>query len=116
MGKWQEVNYEPDFLHGFTDHKFGTKETEQIKITYAGNDQYGSFSSDEITVTIVDPRSVSVLELNAGVTLQYNTEETMKQEIYEKVIASLNTGEELRLHIQSMTSQSNLKERLENRQ
>ena len=92
-GKWQEVNYEPDFLHGFTDHKFGTKETEQIKITYAGNDQYGSFSSDEITVTIVDPRSVSVLELNAGVTLQYNTEETMKQEIYEKVIASLNTGE-----------------------
>ena len=58
-GKWQEVNYEPDFLHGFTDHKFGTKETEQIKITYAGNDQYGSFSSDEITVTIVDPRSVS---------------------------------------------------------
>ena len=31
-GKWQEVNYEPDFLHGFTDHKiWNKKETEQIK-------------------------------------------------------------------------------------
>lgn len=92
LAGWKEVDFKPA-VSGITGHAFGKQETEKIKITYVGNDQYGSFSSDEITVKIEDPRTVSVLELKEGVALRYNTEEAMQQEIYEKVVASLRTGD-----------------------
>lgn len=92
LAGWKEVDFKPA-VSGLTGHAFGKQETEKIKITYVGNDQYGSFYSDEITVKIEDPRTVSVLELKEGVTLKYNTEEAMQQEIYEKVVASLRTGD-----------------------
>ena len=82
---WQPL----DFKRGrfdFGQHEFGANgdgSTEQIRITYAGNDQYPG-SSVELTVKVVDGRYKTELSCNANVSIRYNADaDAMRDELYK---------------------------------
>lgn len=82
---WQPL----DFKRGrfdFGQHEFGANgdgSTEQIRITYAGNDQYPG-SSVELTVKVVDGRYKTELSCNTNVSIRYNADaDAMRDELYK---------------------------------
>lgn len=59
---WQQLSYEPDWIATLGGaHAFGTKDSESIRVTYKGNDQYPSVSAEQ-TVQI----AAITLRLNDG--------------------------------------------------
>jgi hypothetical protein len=86
---WKDLDYTPGGLNQLLHHAFG-QETEQVKITFAGDAQYPSFSTDAVTVTLVDGREETVLTLNEGVSITYSAdEEEMLEALYSLLIQSL---------------------------
>lgn len=82
---WQSLDFTPG-LFNFGQHEFGANgdgSTEQIRITYAGNDQYPG-SSIELSVKVVDGRYKTELSCNTNVSIQYNTDaDAMRDELYK---------------------------------
>ena len=82
---WQPLDFKRGRLD-FVRHEFGANgdgSTEQIRITYAGNDQYPG-SSVELSVKIVDGRYKTELSCNTNVSIQYNTDaDAMRDELYK---------------------------------
>lgn len=82
---WQPLDFKPG-LFNFGQHEFGANgdgSTEQIRITYAGNDQYPG-SSIELSVKVVDGRYKTELSCNTNVSIQYNTDaDAMRDELYK---------------------------------
>lgn len=82
---WRSLGFTPGLLD-FGRHEFGANgdgSTEQIRITYAGNDQYPG-SSVELSVKIVDGRYKTELSCNTNVSIQYNTDaDAMRDELYK---------------------------------
>ena len=82
---WRPLNFNPGFFD-FGQHEFGANgvdSTEQIRITYGGNDQYPG-SSIELSVKVVDGRYKTELSCNTNVSIQYNTDaDAMRDELYK---------------------------------
>lgn len=82
---WRSLGFTPG-LFDFGRHEFGANgdgSTEQIRITYAGNDQYPG-SSVELSVTVVDGRYKTELSCNTNVSIQYNADaDAMRDELYK---------------------------------
>ena len=82
---WRSLDFTPG-LFNFGQHEFGVDgggSTEQIRITYAGNDQYPG-SSVELSVTVVDGRYKTEMSCNTNVSIQYNTDaDAMRDELYK---------------------------------
>lgn len=82
---WRSLGFTPG-LFDFGRHEFGANgvdSTEQIRITYAGNDQYPG-SSIELSVKVVDGRYKTELSCNTNVSIQYNTDaDAMRDELYK---------------------------------
>lgn len=82
---WRSLDFTPG-LFNFGQHEFGANgdgSTEQIRITYAGNDQYPG-SSVELSVTVVDGRYKTEMSCNTNVSIQYNTDaDAMRDELYK---------------------------------
>ena len=82
---WKSLNFKPGLLN-FVQHEFGANgdgSFEQIRITYAGNDQYPG-SSVELTVKVVDGRYKTELSCNTNVSIQYNADaDAMRNELYK---------------------------------
>lgn len=72
---WKSLDYTParneSLLHAFG--KNGKKDSEQIRISYAGNDQYPA-SSITLTVKPVDGRTVTHISMNAATSVQYSND------------------------------------------
>ena len=77
INKWQDLDFDPGL--NIAKHKFGNK-NETIKITYKGNHQYPSVSTDLI-INLTDSREETTLTINDGIMLKYKTAEEMDQEI-----------------------------------
>ena len=82
---WRSLGFTPG-LFDFGRHEFGANgvdSTEQIRITYAGNDQYPG-SSIELSVKVVDGRYKTELSCNTNVSIQYNADaDAMRDELYK---------------------------------
>lgn len=82
---WQPLDFKRGRLD-FGQHEFGANgdgSTEQIRITYAGNDQYPG-SSIELSVKVVDGRYKTELSCNTNVSIQYNADaDAMRDELYK---------------------------------
>lgn len=82
---WQSLDFKRGWLD-FVRHEFGANgdgSTEQIRITYAGNDQYPG-SSVELSVKIVDGRYKTEMSCNTNVSIRYNTDaDAMRDELYK---------------------------------
>lgn len=82
---WRSLDFTPG-LFDFGRHEFGANgdgSTEQIRITYGGNDQYPG-SSVELSVTVVDGRYKTEMSCNTNVSIQYNTDaDAMRDELYK---------------------------------
>lgn len=82
---WRSLDFTPG-LFNFGQHEFGANgdgSTEQIRITYGGNDQYPG-SSVELSVTVVDGRYKTELSCNTNVSIQYNADaDAMRDELYK---------------------------------
>ena len=82
---WQSLDFTPGLLN-FGQHEFGANgdgSTEQIRITYAGNDQYPG-SSIELSVKVVDGRYKTELSCNTNVSIQYNADaDAMRDGLYK---------------------------------
>ena len=85
-------NLDLDFLMTITTelHNFGTQETETVRVTFNGNDQYASKLQETKTVTFVDSRVESQVNLKEGVSVTYGATEA---EILEAVFVSVTSGE-----------------------
>lgn len=82
---WRSLGFTPG-LFDFGRHEFGANgdgSTEQIRITYGGNDQYPG-SSIELSVKVVDGRYKTELSCNTNVSIQYNADaDAMRDELYK---------------------------------
>ena len=82
---WRSLDFTPG-LFDFGRHEFGANgdgSTEQIRITYGGNDQYPG-SSIELSVKVVDGRYKTELSCNTNVSIQYNADaDAMRDELYK---------------------------------
>ena len=82
---WRPLDFKPGWLD-FGQHEFGANgdgSTEQIRITYGGNDQYPG-SSVELSVKVVDGRYKTELSCNTNVSIQYNADaDAMRDELYK---------------------------------
>lgn len=81
---WKSLDYTPAW-HEFTLHAFGKKDSEQIRIRYAGNDQYPA-SSITLTVKPVDGRTVTHISMNAATSVQYSEDfDALKAKVYRQL-------------------------------
>ena len=80
---WKELDYQPGVLE-FYAHAFGSKDTEKVRITYKGNSQYAPFS-ETVTVNLSDERIETQVVIQEGITIRYNTEDVMKQELLQHI-------------------------------
>ena len=71
-------------------HNFGTQETERVRVTFNGNEQYTTKLQKTATVTFVDSRVESQVNLKEGVSVTYGATEA---EILEAVFVSVTSGE-----------------------
>lgn len=71
-------------------HNFGTQETETVRVTFNGNEQYATKLQETATVTFVDSRVESQVNLKEGVSVTYGATEA---EILEAVFVSVTSGE-----------------------
>lgn len=85
VGKvWKSLDYTPAW-YKFTRHAFGKKDSEQILISYAGNDQYPA-SSITLTVKPVDGRTVTHISMNAATSVQYSEDfDALKAKVYRQL-------------------------------
>lgn len=87
VGVWKPLDYTPA-RHGSTLHAFGKngkKDSEQIRISYAGNDQYPA-SSITLTVKPVDGRTVTHISMNAATSVQYSEDfDALKDKVYRQL-------------------------------
>ncbi|MCI6350633.1 MAG: hypothetical protein MR768_01820 [Collinsella sp.] len=85
---WKPLDYTPArheflLLHAFG--KNGKKDSEQIRISYAGNDQYPA-SSITLTVKPVDGRTVTHISMNAATSVQYSEDfDALKDKVYRQL-------------------------------
>lgn len=85
-GVWKSLDYTPAWYE-FLLHAFGKskKGSEQIKISYAGNDQYPA-SSITLTVKPVDGRTVTHISMNAATSVQYSEDfDALKAKVYRQL-------------------------------
>lgn len=83
-GVWKSLDYTPA-RHPVTRHAFGEKDPEQIRIRYAGNDQYPA-SSITLTVKPVDGRTVTHISMNAATSVQYSKDfDALKDKVYRQL-------------------------------
>ena len=87
VGVWKPLDYTPARLdvmrHAFG--KNGKKDSEQIRISYAGNDQYPA-SSITLTVKPVDGRTVTHISMNAATSVQYSEDfDALKDKVYRQL-------------------------------
>lgn len=85
-GVWKSLDYTPTWYE-FLLHAFGKskKGSEQIKISYAGNDQYPA-SSITLTVKPVDGRTVTHISMNAATSVQYSEDfDALKAKVYRQL-------------------------------
>ncbi|MGO5455749.1 InlB B-repeat-containing protein [Collinsella sp. LCP19S3_D5] len=85
--EWKSLDYTPAWpevtLHAFG--KNGKKDSEQIRISYAGNDQYPA-SSITLTVKPVDGRTVTHISMNAATSVQYSEDfDALKAKVYRQL-------------------------------
>ena len=81
---WKSLDYTPAWYE-FTRHAFGKKESEQIQISYASNDQYPA-SSITLTVKPVDGRTVTHISMNAATSVQYSEDfDALKAKVYRQL-------------------------------
>ena len=89
--RWQPLDFERGWLD-FGQHEFGENgdgSIEQVRIAYAGNDQYPG-STVEVTVKIVDGRYKTEMSINQSVSITYNSDAaTMREELYNKLNPSV---------------------------
>ena len=84
VGVWKPLDYTPA-RHQVTRHAFGEKDPEQIRIRYAGNDQYPA-SSITLTVKPVDGRTVTHISMNAATSVQYSKDfDALKDKVYRQL-------------------------------
>ena len=85
VGKvWKSLDYTPAWYE-FLLHAFGEKDSEQIQISYAGNDQYPA-SSITLTVKPVDGRAVTHISMNAATSVQYSEDfDALKAKVYRQL-------------------------------
>lgn len=84
VGVWKSLDYTPAWYE-FTRHAFGKKDSEQIQISYAGNDQYPA-SSITLTVKPVDGRTVTHISMNAATSVQYSEDfDALKAKVYRQL-------------------------------
>lgn len=84
VGVWKSLDYTPAWYE-FTRHAFGKKDSEQIQISYAGNDQYPA-SSITLTVKPVDGRAVTHISMNAATSVQYSEDfDALKAKVYRQL-------------------------------
>lgn len=85
--EWKPLDYTPA-RHERTLHAFGKngkKDSEQIRISYAGNDQYPA-SSITLTVKPVDGRTVTHISMNAATSVQYSKDfDALKDKVYRQL-------------------------------
>lgn len=89
---WQELDYKP--IVGVFAHEFGNNDTEKIRISYKGNSQYAPLEA-ETTVSISDERIETQVVIQEGITIQYNTEDVMKQELLQYITVQDKDGNTL---------------------
>ena len=85
LGNWKPLGYQPEWYEP-TLHTFG-KGTEKIRITYKGTDKYPAMS-ETATITLKDLREETVLTIQDGITMQYQSAEMMDAVI--KVLIAQN--------------------------
>lgn len=90
---WKELDYQPGVLE-FYAHAFGSKDTEKVRITYKGNSQYAPFS-ETVTVNLSDERIETQVVIQEGITIRYNTEDVMKQELLQHITVQDKDGNTL---------------------
>lgn len=84
VGVWKSLDYTPAWYE-FLLHAFGKKDSEQIQISYAGNDQYPA-SSITLTVKPVDGRTVTHISMNAATSVQYSEDfDALKAKVYRQL-------------------------------
>ncbi|MCI7312447.1 MAG: hypothetical protein MR509_06880, partial [Collinsella sp.] len=83
VGKvWKSLDYTPARHEFLLLHAFGKGDSEQIQISYAGNDQYPA-SSITLTVKPVDGRTVTHISMNAATSVQYSEDfDALKAKVY----------------------------------
>lgn len=69
-------------------HAFGAQSTEQVRVTFAGNEKFGAMSATA-TVALVDLRIASEVVLNEGVSVTYGAS---ADDILKLVFKSVNAG------------------------
>lgn len=80
---WKSLDYTPAWYE--LCHAFGKKDSEQIQIRYAGNDQYPA-SSITLTVKPVDGRTVTHISMNAATSVQYSEDfDALKAKVYRQL-------------------------------
>lgn len=81
---WRSLDYTPARLD-VRRHAFGKEDSEQIRIRYAGNDQYPA-SSITLTVKPVDGRTVTHISMNAATSVQYSKDfDALKDKVYRQL-------------------------------
>lgn len=81
---WRSLDYTPARLD-VRRHAFGKEDSEQIRIRYAGNDQYPA-SSITLTVKPVDGRTVTHISMNAATSVQYSEDfDALKAKVYRQL-------------------------------
>ena len=86
VGKvWKSLDYTPARHEFLLLHAFGKRDSEQIQISYAGNDQYPA-SSITLTVKPVDGRTVTHISMNAATSVQYSEDfDALKDKVYRQL-------------------------------
>ncbi len=85
VGVWKPLDYTPAALYESTFHAFGKKDSEQIQISYAGNNQYPA-SSIRLTVKPVDGLAVTHISMNAATSVQYSEDfDALKAKVYRQL-------------------------------
>ena len=85
VGVWKPLDYTPAAWYESTLHAFGKKDSEQIQISYAGNNQYPA-SSIRLTVKPVDGRTVTHISMNAATSVQYSEDfDALKAKVYRQL-------------------------------
>ena len=85
VGVWKSLDYTPARHEFLRFHAFGKRDSEQIQISYAGNDQYPA-SSITLTVKPVDGRTVTHISMNAATSVQYSEDfDALKAKVYRQL-------------------------------
>lgn len=102
---WKALDYEPGTFEVYA-HAFGKNDTEKIRISYKGNSQGNSQYapvSNTTTVTLSDERLETKVIIPEGITVQYNTEDVMNQELLRYISVQDTEGNTLPVDTSALT-------------